>query len=336
MTNLLSRPRIPQELRRDPGTVPLGTVHRPLVICSVAMAGLAVLCGLGLMVDGRTLLGEPVWFKPLKFAVSFGMYAATLAWMMHGVQRWRRTLWWLGTVAAAGFLLPEIGVIVFQAARGVPSHFNFTTSLDSTLFAVMGGAAYLGWALTLAMGVFLMFQRRSDRALAWAVPLGILVSLAGMSVGYLMTSPTPAQAEALDRGLRLVTIGAHTVGAPDDGAGMPLTGWSTVAGDLRVAHFVGLHALQALPLLAVGLRLLSRRIAALRDATTRTALVVVAALGYAGLIGILVWQAQRGQSLIGLDARMLTDLLVLAGATSAAALVILLVRAGVSGRSARR
>lgn len=287
--------------------------HRPLIICSLAMAALTVLCGLGLLLDDRTVLGEPVWLKPLKFAVSFGLYAATLAWMMSQAQRWRRTLWWLGTVTVAGFLIPEIGVIAFQAARGERSHFNFATSLDSTLFAVMGGAAYLGWALTLGMGIFLAFQRRTDRALAWAVPLGVLVSLAGMSVGYLMTAPTPDQAAALDGGMRLLTIGAHTVGARDGGAGMPLTGWSAEGGDLRAAHFVGLHALQAIPLLAIGLRMLASRVAVLRDVVTRTWLVVVGAAGYAGVTGILVWQAQRAQPLLGPDARTLTALALLAG-----------------------
>ncbi|MFE3451966.1 hypothetical protein ACFXJ8_23905 [Nonomuraea sp. NPDC059194] len=269
--------------------------HAPLTACAVAMAVLAVVSAVGLVVDDRTVMGEGVWLKPFKFAASFGLYAITLAWMIGNVSRWRRTLWWLGTVTVAGFVLPEISAITFQAVRGVRSHFNFATALDETVFMVMGGAAYLGWALTLALGVFLVVQRRVDQAMAWAIPLGVIISLAGMSVGYLMTAPTPEQAQALTGGMDLVTIGAHSVGALDGGAGMPVTGWSTGAGDLRVAHFVGLHALQVLPLIAVGLR---RFVAA---TATRTALVILAAAGYAGLTGLLLWQAQRGQALIHPD-----------------------------------
>ncbi|MEZ7125053.1 hypothetical protein ACBR40_06930 [Nonomuraea sp. AD125B] len=267
------------------------TWHGPLVICAVAMAALMSVSAVGLAVDGRTVMGEGVWLKPFKFAASFSLYALTLAWMISQVERWRRTLWWLGTVTVALFVLPEISAITFQAVRGVRSHFNFATTLDKSVFTVMGGAAYLGWALTLALGIFLVMQRRVNRAMAWAIPLGVAISLAGMSVGYLMTAPTPEQAQALAGGAKLITIGAHTVGALDGGPGMPLLGWATGGGDLRVAHFVGLHALQVLPLIALWVR--------------RVPLVIVAAFGYAGLTGLLVWQAQRGQALIHPDATTL-------------------------------
>jgi hypothetical protein len=296
--------------------------HGPLTACAAAMGVLAAVSAIGLVVDERTVMGEGVWLKPFKFAASFGLYAITLAWMIGNVRRWRRTLWWLGTVTVAGFVLPEISAITFQAVRGVRSHFNFATALDETVFMVMGGAAYLGWLLTLVLGVFLVLQRRVDGAMAWAIPLGIVVSLAGMSVGYLMTAPTPEQAQALAGGMELATIGAHTVGASDGGGGMPVTGWSTGAGDLRVAHFVGLHALQVLPLIAAVLR---RFVAVAR---TRTLLVIVAAFGYAGVTGLLLWQAQCGQAVVHPDG---TTLLAAGGLVAAVSLAAAIVVA-VSGR----
>lgn len=73
------------------------------------------------------------------------------------------------------------------------------------------------------------------------LPAGLVIGLAGMAVGFLMTSPTPEQLHDF-HGI----AGAHAVGAPDDGPGLPFLGWSTIGGDLRVPHFVGMHALQAL------------------------------------------------------------------------------------------
>ncbi|GAA2216069.1 hypothetical protein GCM10009850_115380 [Nonomuraea monospora] len=298
------------------------TWHGPLGWCAAAMAVLATVSALGLVIDARTLVdGQGVWLKPFKFAISFGLYAGTLAWMISQAGRRRRTLWWLGTVTVAGFVVPEISAITFQAARGVPSHFNFSTGLDETVFMVMGGAAYLGWLMTFALGVFLVAQRRVDRAMAWAIPLGMVISLAGMSVGYLMTAPTPGQAEGLASGLRLATIGAHSVGAPDGGAVMPVTGWETGAGDLRVAHFVGLHAMQVVPLVAIGLKLACRRFPVL--AGVRTALVVVAASGYAGVTGLVLWQARRGQALVQPDAlTVMAAAALVAGVCACAAAVV--------------
>ncbi|WP_113702071.1 hypothetical protein [Nonomuraea lactucae] len=299
--------------------------HGPLSYCAAAMAVLAVVSAMGMAVDERMVLGQGVWLKPFKFAMSFGLYAATLAWMIGQAGRWRRTLWWLGTVTVGGFVVPEISAIAFQAARGVRSHFNFSTGLDETVFMVMGGAAYLGWLLTFAMGIFLVAQRRVDRAMAWAIPLGLVISLAGMSVGYLMTAPTPDQARDLAGGLSLATIGAHSVGGPDGGAGMPVTGWESGSGDLRVAHFVGLHAMQVLPLVAIGLRMLSGRLPILASTVTRTALVIVAAFGYGGLTALVLWQAQRGQALVRPDALTLGAAAGLVGLVSACAAVILAV-----------
>jgi hypothetical protein len=137
-------------------------------------------------------------------------------------------------------------------------------------------------------------QTFSDRALGWALRLGLTITILGASTGGLMTGPTDAQiAEARLTG-RMTVSGAHTVGGPDGGPGLPGTGWSLEHGDVRVAHFIGLHAFQALPLLAVALR---RR----RSDAARVRAVLAAAVSYAGLFAILLWQALRGNALVNPD-----------------------------------
>jgi hypothetical protein len=122
------------------------------------------------------------------------------------------------------------------------------------------------------------------------------------------------------------TVGAHAVGVADGGAGLPLVGWSTTGGDLRIGHFVGLHALQGLPLLALLLIVLAPRVPALRRVGVRARLIGVAGAAWTGLTVLLVWQALRGQSIIAPDALTLAAAAALVLATLGAAVAVL--RAG--------
>ncbi|GAB3833448.1 hypothetical protein [Dactylosporangium cerinum] len=169
------------------------------------------------------------------------------------------------------------------------SHYNVATDLDDTLWMWMGITIGVLWVATLVLAVVLFFSPIGDPASRWAVRLGVLVALGGMAVGLLMLRPTPEQASADVE----TVVGAHSVGVPDGGPGMPLTGWSLTGGDLRIPHFVGMHGLQALPLLAMVLGVSAGR---------RFRLVLVGAAGYVGLIVLLTWQALRGQPLLRPDA----------------------------------
>jgi hypothetical protein len=285
--------------------------HRPLLALAAVMALLVLVSLVGLLVDDRRLLGVSVWLKPLKFGISFAAYALALAWMLSLVTRGRRIAGAAGTtVAVAG--LAEVGIIVFQAARGRLSHYNVATDLDDALWMWMGITIGVLWVATLVLAVVLFFTPIGDPASRWAVRLGVAVALGGMAVGLLMIRPTPEQ-DAADVE---TVVGAHSVGVPDGGPGMPLTGWSLTGGDLRIAHFVGMHGLQALPLLAIFLGAL----AGYGFRLDRLRLVLVGAAGYVGLIALLTWQALRGQPLLRPDAATWAalGLLVVAVGTGAA------------------
>ncbi|MEV6931294.1 hypothetical protein AB0M46_43315 [Dactylosporangium sp. NPDC051485] len=276
-------------------------LHRPLVVLAGLMAALALLTAIGIVADDRTLLGVPIWLKPFKFSVSIAIYAVTIACMIGLLaERRRRFGWWLGTVIAATMLI-EIAVIAAQAARGHRSHFNVQTPLDGALFEVMGATIAVAWAATLILAILLLMQRMPDRASALAVRLGLVIALGGMAVGFLMTIPSAAEL-AQDRP---TIVGAHSVGVPDGGPGLPLVNWSTTGGDLRAGHFIGMHALQALPLFALLLSLAGRRIARLRADRVRIRLIGVAGFCYAGLTTLATWQALRGQPLVHPDASTL-------------------------------
>jgi hypothetical protein len=268
----------------------------PLTASGLLM--IAVLAGaiVGLAVDPRIVTGAPVWLKPAKFAVSIAIYTLTLAWVFTLIHGWVRTRRIVGWMTAATLVL-EIAIIGLQAYRGTTSHFNVATPFDGVLFSVMGAAIVVQTLSTVAVAIALWRQPFADRALGWALRLGMTITIIGAATGGLMTQPTPQQLEVARSGGQMTVAGAHTVGAPDGGAGLPGTGWSTEHGDLRVPHFLGLHALQVLSVIALGL---SRR-RRVSDGV-RLRLTVVAAASYTGLFGILLSEALRGQSVLGPDA----------------------------------
>jgi hypothetical protein len=225
--------------------------------------------------------------------------------------------------ATALALLVEMVIIVGQVIRGTTSHFNYSTPLDAALFETMAGFITLVWVMALILGILLLSQRMPDPVWAWALRLSVLLALIGMAVAFLMTSPTAAQLAGAQAGNGLPIGGAHTVGVVDGGPGLPVLGWSTVAGDLRIPHFFGLHGLQVMLILGFLLTLPAARGA--RNVGQRVALIWTAGLGYLGLIGLLTWQALRGQSIIAPDGLTLAAGGALLGVVALATALILIV-----------
>jgi hypothetical protein len=300
---------------------PLVTVrawHRPLVVLAAVMGVLCAVSLLGLLFDDRTLVNAPIWLKPFKFSVSIGMYALTLAWLLTHVRRGRRAGWWFGTLFAAGIGLDFVLLVWQIIVRGRTLHFNQATAADKMINNLVAGGAYTAWLMTAAVAVLLLFQRIPDRALRSALRWGSGLAVVGMYVATLMFSPTPAQEATLEANGKYSTFGAHSVGIEDGGPGLPITGWSTVGGDLRIPHFIGIHGLQALPLVAFGLLLLARRFPVLESDLVRRRLVRTAGAGYAGLLALLTWQALRGQSIVHPDFWTLTAVTGLIAAVAVA------------------
>lgn len=281
--------------------------HRPLMLFVAAMAALTVVAAVGVLADPRVLTGVPIWLKPLKFAISFVLYGTTLAWMLTLLPRRSRIAEWAATVIVAMSVV-EMAIIVTQVVRGTTSHYNGTTPLNGALFSAMGAAIMVLFVAQLVIGIVALLRPPTDRVAAHAVRLGLGLSLLGMLVAIPMVTRTPdSAAEGIS--------GAHSVGVADGGPGLPLVGWSTTGGDLRIGHFVGLHALQALPLLAM---LLNRFLGGRLDERTRARLLLVAGAAYGAATLLLTWQALRGQPLLRPDALTMAVAVALVAATATA------------------
>ncbi|TYB40682.1 hypothetical protein FXF50_03000 [Micromonospora sp. AP08] len=281
--------------------------HRPLMLFVAAMAALTVVAAVGVLADPRVLTGVPIWLKPLKFAISFVLYGTTLAWMLTLLPRRSRIAEWAATVIVAMSVV-EMAIIVTQVLRGTTSHYNGTTPLNGALFSAMGAAIMVLFVAQLVIGIVALLRPTADRVAGHAVRLGLGLSLLGMLVAIPMVTRTPdSAAEGIS--------GAHSVGMADGGPGLPLVGWSTTGGDLRIGHFVGLHALQALPLLAM---LLNRFLGDRLDERTRARLLLVAGAAYGAATLLLTWQALRGQPLLRPDALTVAVAVALLAATATA------------------
>ncbi|HEX2188106.1 MAG TPA: hypothetical protein VHG51_04375 [Longimicrobiaceae bacterium] len=297
---LLRRPDSPTTV---PGTGMDASTRAPFWWPSPLLAGvgfsmlvLGAVFLAGVLLDPREIMGAPRWMKPAKFAVSTGIYSLTFVWLLSHL-RGRPTLVRRAARITAWVFLVEVALIALQAARGTTSHFNQTTTLNGWITLTTGVAILVLWGASIVVGVALLRQHFQDPAFGWSLRLGLWITVLGAAVGIYMATPTASQMEVLRTGERPAYIGAHSVGGEDGGAGVPVANWSTAHGDLRVSHFVGLHALQVLPLLGWLLGR-SRR---LRE-RQRVRLVGTAGASYAALTGVLFWQALRGQPLLHPDA----------------------------------
>ena len=172
------------------------------------------------------------WYKPFKFAFSTFLFSWAMAWYCHYLTTFNIQLFNWTVIILLGF---EIVYIAVQAGRGQLSHYNVGTPIYAALYSMMALAASIVTLYTAYVGLLFFTNGFPDlpNYYVWAIRFGILIFVVFSFQGFVM-------------GSRLT----HTIGGPDGGPGIPLLNWSTKYGDPRIAHFVGMHALQVLPLLS--------------------------------------------------------------------------------------
>jgi hypothetical protein len=225
-----------------------------LYYCGIAHLALFIILILVSVIDHRQLLGVNLWIKPIKFAISIAIYCLSwplfLQYLPYGQLKRRFARF---TAFALVFEMLAIGS---QAARGELSHYNQSGVYGKVLFALMGVVIVSQTFFALYIGIRFFKVKAAGHnqvlpysafhndpgpnaaaispALLWAIRLGILISCFFALEGGVMAS-------------RL----SHTVGAADGGVGVPILNWSRIARDLRISHFMGMHAMQIIPLFVV-------------------------------------------------------------------------------------
>ena len=175
--------------------------------------------------------GANAWYKPLKFALSIGIFSWSMGWYTYYLAPGANLFWYhWAIIILLGF---EIFYISLQAGRGQLSHFNSSSPFYASMYVMMALAATIVTLWTAYIG-YLFFVREFPGLSGyylWSIRLGILIFVIFSLEGFVM-------------GSRL----SHTIGGPDGEAGLPFLNWSTKYGDPRISHFIGMHALQILPL----------------------------------------------------------------------------------------
>jgi hypothetical protein len=228
-----------------------------------------VLCSIHIYYSSRKVLGINAYIKPLKFFISTLIFVWSMAWFLSSL-RLENQVGIYSWMVIAVFSFENIYIYI-QAARGETSHFNLSTGFHSTMFMLMGLAIVI---MTLWTGYMDYLFYRYPPAVApsylWGIRIGILFFVIFAFQGGIM-------------GSRL----SHTVGNKDGGEGLPIVNWSTQHGDLRIAHFLGMHSLQILPIISFYW-------------VKNVSMVLFISLVYFILVSYFLFQALRGKPLLKL------------------------------------
>jgi hypothetical protein len=170
--------------------------------------------------------GAVTWRKPILFGISGGLTSVSLGWVWACLP-WRRGDVWLAR-ATAWALVVEVALIDLQRWRGLASHFNRGTPLDSFLYDAMGGLILF---VTVVVGdlTLRMFLRRDG------LPADTLLAARAGLVFLLLSC------------LLGIWVGMH--GERRMAAGLPPETFGA-AGVTKFPHGAVIHALQWLPLVA--------------------------------------------------------------------------------------
>ena len=193
------------------------------LLCSIALA-------VAIPFNNTEVLGINSLLKPLKFSFSLTVFIWSMAYILHYVED-KKLVYRLSIVIIVTLIFEQL-VITIQALRGTLSHFNVSTPIESMLFSLMG-------VFITTMTLFILFTnfkflKQKDKlspamklSIFWGINIFVIAGLMGGVMGSLLS---------------------HNVGGVMGGASLPVFNWSTEYGDLRVGHFIGLHALQIIPL----------------------------------------------------------------------------------------
>jgi hypothetical protein len=210
----------------------LSQTSKVLIIYGVAMVVALLLTLCVSFADERTIRDVGIWVKPMKFMAATALFAWTTVWLVcissSSVGN-STSFSWIAALLISTSLF-EVLYITYQGSQGQPSHYNTKDSLHIFLFGLMGIAA-VGLTFSQALLAWEIWQEHRFQKMS-VITVGVLIGLVLTFV--------------------LGTVSGFMLGGnqPPAGQGLPIFGWHFLK-DIRPSHFLGVHAHQLIPLIAI-------------------------------------------------------------------------------------
>jgi len=227
-----------------------------------------------LVFTGGSLEGPVSWRKPILFGESFGLTAVSVAWVMTFLPK-RPAIGWLLMGPFGLAHLYEVSWVSVQQWRGVSSHFNFSTAFDTQAFGIAGIMIAVSASVILSIAIWSFVRLEARPSITWAIRLGMVLLLISQAVGFLIIQNgltkviDPQTGQFISQSLAM----ASTFGAQ---------------GSMKIPHALALHAIQLLPLIAFLLQSPGS------SEARRTQIVLMAGVGYGGIVAVTLWQTFNG------------------------------------------
>ena len=234
------------------------------------------------LVQGGSMSGPISWRKPIIFGLSAGVTSLSLSWVMSFLPKHRIRGWLLAGSLGIAFII-EVFLIAMQQWRGVPSHFNFSTTFDSIVFSIMANMIILIEIIIVILTVWSLIALKGiSTSFVWAIRLGLVLLVVSQIFGNLIVQNGLPKVLDFQTGEYISegTKSAYIFGE---------------AGSMKMPHALTLHAIQLLPLLAFLLSFTNW------SESGRTRAVIVAAVGYIGMVAVSTTQTFSGLALLDLS-----------------------------------
>jgi hypothetical protein len=251
------------------------------------LSGLILIIGglihtLPLALNGFQWSGSISFRKPIVFGLAFGLNAWSFAWIMSYLPKLRKTSWTILIVYLLASIVEFIPISI-QAWRGLPFHFNTLDPLSAIFWAIMGNAIVGIIVAVIAMTRWALFWLKAPSNYRIAIIIGLSIVLIGQGLGGWIISNATAVGGGNPEAILIMEGEFEAASIYGE------------AGNMKLPHFLALHAIQFLSILALFSQYTNWSI------RKKNKIILFAAIGYIGFMSLVLYQVYNGLALFDLN-----------------------------------